>query len=48
MSNFQINASLKQVPPLRREKFYKRRGASSSKYGISAVVSYPQWTPESF
>ena len=42
MSNFQINASLKQVPPLRREKFYKRRGASSSKYGISAVVSYPQ------
>lgn len=37
-----INASLKQVPPLRREKCYKRRGASSSKYGISAVVSYPQ------
>lgn len=29
-------------------KIYKRRGASSSKYGIYAVVSYPQWTPEAF
>jgi len=46
VSNFQINASLKKVPPLKRETFYKRCGVFFRESTVYlqwlAILSEPQ------